>query len=98
MQIQAINRQHNQSFGHNVKEPFTYKLSKETIKAIESSTGLTYQEMTGLPIAESTKLMRERGTLKEPSKIKLWIAKKYKDIGEKFGLLQKHYNTYTDID
>ena len=98
MQIQSINGQHNQSFGHNVKEPFTYRLSKEAIKAAEESTGLTYEEMTRLPFSETRKLMIERGTLKEPSKIKLWISKKYKEIGEKLGLLQKHYNIYTDID
>ena len=96
MQIQPINSQSRQSFGHN--EHFTFKLSKETIKAFESSTGLTYEEMTRLPLNERAKLMKERGTLKEPNKIKLWISKKYKEIGERLGLLQKHYNIYTDID
>ena len=98
MQIQSINHHYHPSFCNNLKEPFTYRLSKETIKAIESSTGLTYEEMTRLPFDESIKLMKERGTLKEPSKIKLWISNKYKEIGERLGLLQKHYNIYTDID
>lgn len=89
MQIQSINSQHHQSFGHNVKEPFTYKLSKETIKTIESSTGLAYEEMTRLTLDESARLMEERGTLKKPSKIKLWISKKYKEFGERFELLKK---------
>ena len=98
MQIQSINSQHRQSFGNNAKEHFTFKLSKETIKAFESSTGLTYEEMTNLTLAESAKLMKERGTLKEPSKIKLWISEKYKEIGERLGFLEKHSNIYTDID
>ena len=92
MHIQPINSQHHQSFGTK------FKFSKETIKAFESSTGLTYEEMTGLPLKECAKLMKERGTLKEPCKIKLWIAKKYKEFGERLGLLEKQYNLYTDID
>ena len=84
--------QHNQSFGMN------FKLSKETINALEVSTGLTYEEMTTLPMDVTIKLMKQRGTLKEPSKIKLWFAQKYKELGEKFGLLEKQINIYTDID
>ena len=98
MQILSINRQHHQTFGHNVKRPFIHKLSKETIQCIENSTGLTYEEITRLSLDESSKLMKERGTLKEHSKIKLWISRKFKEIGERLGLLQKHYNIYTDID
>lgn len=92
MQVQSINNQYNQSFGMD------YKLSKEAIKAIESSTGLTYDEMTRLSLDESTKLMKERGKIKEPSKLKMWLSEKYKQIGEKLGLLEKNYNIYTDID
>ena len=92
MQVYPIHTQYNNTFGN------TFKLSKETIKTIETSTGLTYEEMTRLPFSETRKLMLERGTLKEPSKIKLWLADKYKKIGERLGLLEKHYNIYTDID
>ena len=91
MLVPSLNK-YNQNFG------MKFKLSTNTIKAIESSTGLTYKEMTRLSINETTKLMKERGTLKEPSKIKLWIADKYKKFGEQLGLLEKHYDIYTDID
>ena len=92
MLVQPIYNQYNQSFGVN------FKLSKETIRTVETSTGLTYEEMKRLSLAEAAKLMEQRGTLKRPSKIKLWISKKYKEIGERYGLLKKHYNIYTDID
>lgn len=75
-----------------------FKLSKEAIKAAEQSTGLTYEEMTRLPLSESAKLMKERGTLKEPNKLWTWLQGKYKKFGEKTGLLKKEYSFYTDID
>ena len=91
MQVEAIqNNQYRQNFG------MRFKLSPMTIKAIEDSTALTYWEMTHLPVNETSKLMKERGTLKEPSKLKMWFAKKYKEFGERFGLLEKHYNFYTE--
>lgn len=92
MKVIAINNQYNQGFGNK------YKLSKETVKAVENSTGLTYKEMTELPLDECAKLMKDRGKLKEPGKLKMWLSQKYKELGEKFGLLEKHYNFYTDID
>ena len=92
MRVAQINAQKNQSFG------FKFKLSPEAIKACEKSTGLTYEEMTRLPLDESVKLMKERGTLKEPNKIFLWMQEKYKSFGEKTGLLKKERNFYTDID
>lgn len=92
MLVQPINNQYNQSFGVN------FKLSKETIRTVETSTGLTYEEMKRLSLAEAAKLMEQRGTLKRPSKIKLWFADKYKKFGEKLGLLEKRYNIYTDAD
>ena len=90
MFVQPVNYKYSQSFG------IRFKLAPDTIKALESSTGLTYNEMTCLPISETTKLMKERGKLKEPSKLKLWFSDKYKKIGEKLGLLEKHYNFYTE--
>ena len=92
MRVQSVNYNYNQNFGSK------FKLPKETIKAIESSTGLTYDEMTHLSFDESVKLMKERGKIKDPSWLKLWLSEKYKKFGEKFGLLEKHYNIYTDID
>ena len=54
MQITPINQNNkNQSFG------MKFKLSKETVKAIEKSTGLTYKEMTELPLDKCENLMKE---------------------------------------
>lgn len=92
MLIQPINYNSCNTFGKN------FKLSEDSIKAIESSTGLTYKEMTNLPLEESVKLMKKRGKLKEPSKIKIWISNLYRKIGEELGLLEKRYNIYTDVD
>ena len=77
---------------------FNFKLSKETIRNIERSTGLTYKELSTLPFDEASKLMKERGTLKEPSKLKTFASKTYRAIGEKLGFLEKQYNIYTDVD
>lgn len=69
-----------------------FRLSEKTIKSIETSTGLTYQEMTELSLSESEKLMKDRGTLKEPNALQKWFSKKYKHFGEKMGWLEKPYN------
>ena len=88
MQIQVIQNQH---FGNK------YKLSEKTVKMVEKSTGLTYKEMTTLTSDEAKNLMKQRGTLKEPNKIKQWFANQYKQLGEKLGFLEKQHNIYTDI-
>ena len=91
MHISPISQNQNKpSFG------IKFRLSEEAIKAAEQSTGLTYEQMTRLPLKESTKLMKERGTLKEPNKLVLWLQDKYKKFGEKTGLLRKEYNFYTE--
>lgn len=77
---------------------FQFKLKPESIKHIEKATGLTYKELTTLSFEECDKLMIERGTKKKPNPIKKWFADKYKQIGEKFGLLEKQYDIYTHID
>lgn len=93
MQITPINQNNkNQSFG------MKFKLSKETVKSIEKSTGLTYKEMTELPLDKCENLMKERGRLKEPNKLWTWLQDKYKNFGERTGLLKKEYKFYTDID
>ena len=89
MKVTSVN---NQSFG------MKFKLNEKTIKAVEHSTGLTYEEMTRLPLDESVKLMKERGKIKEPNKFFEWLSDKYKKFGEKTGLLKKEYHFYTDID
>lgn len=91
MQIQPISTQYNTNFGNK------YKLSEKTIKMVEKSTGLTYKEMTTLTSDEAKNVMKQRGTLKEPSKIKQWFSNKYQQLGEKLGLLKKEPNIYTDI-
>lgn len=88
---QVSNNQNKPAFG------FNFKLSPEAIKAAEESTGLTYKEMTRLSLDESAKLMKERGKLKEPSKIFLWLQDKYKKFGEKTGLLKKEYHFYSEV-
>lgn len=75
-----------------------YKLSDKTVKSIEKSTGLSYDELTRMSLNESIELMKKRGTLKTPSKIKLWFADMYRKFGEKIQLLEKQHNIYTDID
>lgn len=91
MLIPPTSYNYNQSFGHK------FKLSKNSIKASESSTGLSYHEMTHLSLEESLKLMNKRGK-KKTSGFKLWLSSMYKSIGKKLGLLEKRYNIYTDID
>ena len=94
MRVQSVSNQNNYSTNFGTK----FKLSDKTIQAVEKSTGLTYKELTELSIEESKDLMKKRGTLKEPSKIKTWIADKYRKVGESLGLLKKERNIYTDID
>ncbi len=94
MQVQRVSNQNNYSPGFGLK----YKLSEQTIKSVERTTKLTNDEMTNLSLTECEKLMAERGTLKKPNKLKTWISEKYRELGEKFGLLEKKYNIYTDID
>ena len=92
MRIAPISQNNNKpSFG------IKFRLSEEAIKAAEESTGLTYEEMTRLPLSETSKLMKERGTLKEPSKLFLWLQDKYKKFGEKTGLLKKEYHFYNEV-
>ena len=49
-------------------------------------------------MADVESLMIKRGAMKEPCKIKEWLSDKYKEFGEKLGLLKKEYNIYTDVD
>ena len=48
------NNKYNLNFG------IKFKLSPETIRAAETSTGLTYEEMTRLPLSETTKLIEPK--------------------------------------
>ena len=56
------------------------------------------KELRNLSIDETQKLMQERGAVKKPNKIKRWFADKYKQVGEKLGLLKKEYKFYTHVD
>ena len=75
-----------------------YQLSEQTIKNIEKSTKCSINELRTLSLDETKKLMSERGAIKKPNKIKQWFADKYKEFGEKLGLLKKDYNFYTHVD
>ena len=87
-----IQNTYGQKFG------MRYKLSDETLKQISISTKLSVEELHRLPMAEAEKLMKERGSLKEPNKLKLWISDIYRKFGEKMGFLQKEYPIYSDGD
>ena len=90
MNVQRINiNAKNISFGMN------FKLSDKTLNLISKSTKLSVDELHKLPIDEASKLMKERGTLKEPNKFKEWLSDIYKSIGEKTGLLKKERKIYT---
>ena len=41
------------------------------------------------------KLMRERGSLKEPSKFTQWLSDSYRKLGENLGLLKKQHKIFT---
>ena len=75
-----------------------YQLSDKTIKLIEQKTKCSINELSTLPTDEIAKIMQKRGVVKKPNKIKLWFADKYKQLGEKLGLLKKEYNFYTHVD
>lgn len=92
MLVHPIRNNYNQSFGIN------YALSKETIRTVERTTGLSYSEMENLTIDECKELMKKRGKLKETSRFKQWLADKYKKFGEKTGLLEKQHAIYSDVD
>ena len=75
-----------------------FKLHDKTLEAISRLTKLSKEELHKLPIDEATRLMKERGAIKEPSKFKLWLADIYRKFGEKTGLLQKEHFFYSDGD
>lgn len=77
MLVQPLNRTYNQTFG------LKFKLSEETKKTIEKSTGLSQEEMSLLPLKDVFELIKKKGTLKETSKIKLWLSEKYRQFGKK---------------
>ena len=79
-------------------QPIKYQLSEQTIKNIEKSTKCSINELRTLSFDETQKLMQERGVIKKPNVIKIWFAEKYKQFGEKLGLLKKEYNFYTHVD
>ena len=75
-----------------------YQLSKETIKHIEKSTKCSIDELRTLSMDETKILMKKRGVIKEPNKIKQWLADQYKKFGEKTGLLKKEHSFFTHIN
>ncbi len=91
MKIQGINN-NNTNFGMD------FRLSGKTLGSISKITKLSVHELKELPISEAVRLMKERGSIKEPNRFWQWLANKYKKFGEKTGLLKKEYNIYTDVD
>ena len=79
-------------------KPIKFQLQKETIKHIEKSTGCSIEELKTLSFNETKELMIKRGAIKKPNVIKNWFADKYKQFGERLGLLKKEYNFYTHVD
>lgn len=89
MKILPIIQTNNTDFKMN------FHISEETLKAISESTKLTVEELKRLPMDEAAKLMKERGSLKEPSKLKQWLSDCYRKLGENLGLLDKQRKIYT---
>ncbi len=91
MKIQGINN-NNTNFGMD------FRLSGKTLDSISKITNLSVNELKELSISEATRLMKERGSIKEPSKFWQWLSDIYKKFGEKTGLLKKEYTIYSDYD
>ena len=79
-------------------QSLNFRLSQVTVKHIEKRTRCSIQEIRNNSMADVESLMIKRGAMKEPCKIKEWLSDKYKEFGEKLGLLKKEYNIYTDVD
>lgn len=75
-----------------------YKLSEQTLQRISKSTKLSKEELTSLSLDKQIELMSQRGSLKKTNTVKDFFAGLYQKLGEKLGLLNKEYNTYTHID
>ena len=75
-----------------------FKLEPQTLEHISKSTRLTKEELYTLTTKEAYNKMVERGAIKKPNPIKVFFKKIYKNLGERFGLLEKQHNIYTHID
>ena len=82
MKLLNVNNYNRTNFG------MEFKLSGKTLNSISRSTGLSKDELLNLSLDDVSKLMKQRGTLKETNKFKQWLADKYKAFGEKMGLLK----------
>ena len=74
------------------------RLEPQTLKHISKSTRLSKEELYSLTIRSAYNKMVERGAIKKPNPIKVFFKKIYKNLGERFGLLEKQHNIYTHID
>lgn len=93
MKIQSItNNNINTNFG------MKFKLSNDTLKFVSISTKLSVDELRNLSLDDAAILMKERGAIKQPNKLKQYLADKYKKFGEKTGLLRKQHTFYSDGD
>lgn len=91
MRVQSVSNQNNQTnFGSK------FSLSDKTIRSVEKTTGISYKELTELPTHEIIEKMEQSGKIKKPSKIRTWIADKYRKIGEHFGFIEPQFYTHID--
>ena len=75
-----------------------FQLSEQTIKSIEKTTKCSINELKTSSFNDIQILMEKRGAMKKPNNFKLWVANKYREFGERLGLLKKEYNFYSHID
>lgn len=75
-----------------------YKLSQQTLENTSKHTKLTQQELTCLSLKDCHQLMLERKVIKKANPIKEFCSKIYQKFGEKYGLIKREINIYTDVD
>ncbi len=74
------------------------KLKPQTIESVSKSTGVSKQELMNESLDNLLTKAKERGRLKKTKPFKKFLSDVYKKLGEKFGLLKKEPNIYTDAD
>ncbi len=65
------------------------KISEQTMKIISKSTKLSEDELKYQSLDNQIKLMEQRGSIRKQNPVKKFIAEKYRQLGEKLGLLNK---------
>ena len=78
--------------------PINFKLQEETINLISQRTKLTPSELRSVPLAETKRLMIERGAIKKPNLIVKTLKNLYIGLGEKLGFIEKERYSFFDGD